>query len=142
MMRRKRMQRALAVTRAEDTAEDTPAHEIVSFPAKEDTERRPFDFSQLALSEDIKDVFRYAIEHHPTPLLKDTQKSYWYTITTFARFAEEEDVRNAKELDTECVNRFQRWLDRQANRNLSTTLRQRRSEFTEQAGLSQPRPAG
>ena len=27
-------------------------------------------------------------------------------------------------------------------RNLSTTLRQRRSEFTEQAGLSQPRPAG
>ena len=33
-------------------------------------------------------------------------------------------------------------VGRPGMRNLSTTLRQRRSEFTEQAGLSQPRPAG
>ena len=115
MMRRKRMPRALAVTRTKDTIEDTPAHDIVSFPAKEDTERRTLDLGQLALNEDIKDVFRYAIEHHPTPIARDTQRGYWCYITKFARFAEEEDVRNAKDLDTECVAKFRRWLDRQVS---------------------------
>ena len=97
------------------SAEDAPAHDIVTFPALADTVSRTPDFSQLTLSKDIKDVFRYAIEHCPTPLGKEVQRSYWSTITKFARFAEVEGVRNTKDLNTECVGKFQQWLNRQTN---------------------------
>lgn len=115
MTRRRRMPRGLTVTRVKESAEGAPANDLVTFPAKEDTERRAFDLGKLALSEDIKDVFRYAIEHHPTPIARPTQEKYWYSITTFDRFAQEEDVRNVEDFDTECVGRYRHWLDRQAD---------------------------
>ena len=115
MMRRQRMPRALSDTPTANTAEDTPAHDIVTFPALTDTVSRTLDFGKLALPEDIKDVFRYAIERRPTPLRNQSQRSYWRTIKIFAQFAEDEDVRSAKDLNTKCVWKFQQWLDRQAN---------------------------
>ena len=112
---RPRMARALAVTQPELLHNNMPTHDIVSFPAKEDTERRTFDLGDLTLPGDIKEIIRYAVEHHPISIARPTQEQYWYAITTFARFADENNLQNAKKLNTECVRMYRQWLDTQTN---------------------------
>ena len=110
------MPRRLTMTRTEPSTEHTCAHDIVTFPTRENDQQRRFDLGQLGLCEDIKAVLRYGIVHHPTPIAHQTQEQYWYSITTFARFAEEHGLRSAKGLNTELIEKYREWLKTQTNR--------------------------
>ena len=116
MTRQKRMRRTLpaSVPTGGDRTEQTSGP--VTFPSIPETEQRTFNLDELKLPEKITDVFRFAIQHHPIPIGHETQKNYWYAITTFARFAEEDGVRSASDLTTECIERYQEWLGTQTSK--------------------------
>ena len=115
MTRRTRMHRALPASVATGREKKPAVGHLVTFPSIRDTKKRTFNLEKVHLPEDIKDVFRFAIEHHPTAIAHATQKHYWYGITTFARFAEEDGLRNASGFTTACIERYQQWLARQTS---------------------------
>ena len=116
--RRLRMPRRLSTAQPERTTNDGGAHEgdIVTFPTRDGDQQRKFDLGKLGLPSDIRDVFRHAITHHPSPLAHDTQEQYWYCIETFAQFAGETGIRTAQDLTTLMVNRYITWLKDQRNK--------------------------
>lgn len=110
------MPRALAVPHlVQETGKRAQGGSTVTFPTRPGNEQRTFDLDEVALSEDIKAAFRYAIVNHPRAIAHHTQEQYWYSITTFARFAKEDGLHGATGLNTACIKRYREWLTRQAN---------------------------
>ena len=109
------MRRALppSIETEADTRQRTDG--LITFPTAEDARQRIFDLGTLELGDGIKDVFAFAIAHHPIPLAYATQRHYWYAITTFARFAQEHGLSTACDLSTECIKRYLAWLDQQTS---------------------------
>ena len=109
------MRRALPPSTGTEGDRRRPTHGLITFPTAEDARQRIFDLGALELGDGIKDVFAFAIAHHPIPLAYATQRHYWYAITTFARFAQEHGLSTACDLSTECINRYRAWLDQQTS---------------------------
>ena len=117
MTSRKRMRRTLPASVPTGGDRTEPTSGPVTFPSIPETKQRTFNLDEIKLPENVKDVFRFAIQHHPSPIAHATQIGYWHAIATFARFAEEDGVRSASDLTTECIERYQEWLGRQTTKH-------------------------
>ena len=113
MTTRRRMARQLDTGVVQKARGEAPGGNGITFPTSEGERPRTLKLDELKLSEDVKAAFAYAIVEHPNEVGFETQQAYWYGIRTFAKFAEEDDLKNAEGLDTECVNRYRRWLAKQ-----------------------------
>ena len=109
------MQRALPDSVPTSRDKKPVPGDLVTFPSIPDTKNHTFNLGKVHLPEDIKDVFRFAIEHHPTRITHATQVTYWYGITTFARFADEDGLQSASDFTTAAIDRYQQWLATQVN---------------------------
>ena len=107
------MRRQLPITQVEERLDDVGRGNKVTFPTSEGNEQRTFDLDEVSVPADIKVALRYGIVNHPTPIAHHTQEQYWYSIKTFGRFAEQDGLRRAEDLNTKCIHRYQEWLTRQ-----------------------------
>lgn len=110
------MRRHLPNTRFEENLHDTGTGNRVTFPTSEGNRQRIFDLDKLLIPADIKVALRYAIVNHPRPMASHTQEQYWYSITSFAQFAEEYGLRKAEDLNTECIDQYRKWMTRQMSK--------------------------
>ena len=110
------MPRHLPSTRFEEKLDETGTGNRVTFPTSEGNRQRVFDLDKLTIPPDIKAALRYGIANHPSPMARHTQEQYWYSITTFAQFAERDGLRRAEDLNTKCIHRYRKWMTRQTSK--------------------------
>ena len=115
MTGRRRMSRVLPASETARSSESSGEQGDVRFPTRPGSKSLPFRLGEIEMGDDIKTVFRYAIEHHPMPIAHGTQRRYWSCIKSFAKFAKQEKLGNVRSLDTACVERYRRWLEEQRN---------------------------
>ena len=110
------MRRHLPSARFEGTRDDTGMANQVTFPTSEGNQQRVFDLDEVSLPPDIKAALRYGIANHPRPMAHHTQEQYWYSIKTFAQFAEHYGLHRPEDLNTEFIERYRKWMTSQSNK--------------------------